>query len=144
MNFQGVKEREWTLDSPVRYIKIVGGPANKEGLLLGLKNGQVSKIFLDNPFPVELLKISVPIRCLDLSSSRQKVAIVDDNNTCSVYQLSNGELLCQVTNRFPFLAIEVEIFVTRLFHRERRSLMQIALLGTFTAKICCVSRVRIG
>jgi intraflagellar transport protein 122 len=24
--------------SPVRYIKIVGGPANKEGLLLGLKN----------------------------------------------------------------------------------------------------------
>jgi hypothetical protein len=73
VNFQGVKEREWTLDSPVRYIKIVGGPANKEGLLLGLKNGQVSKIFLDNPFPVELLKISVPIRCLDLSSSRQKV-----------------------------------------------------------------------
>ncbi|XP_046642661.1 intraflagellar transport protein 122 homolog [Daphnia pulicaria] len=38
VNFQGVKEREWTLDSPVRYIKIVGGPANKEGLLLGLKN----------------------------------------------------------------------------------------------------------
>nr|CAH0101988.1 unnamed protein product [Daphnia galeata] len=95
VNFQGVKEREWTLDSPVRYIKIVGGPANKEGLLLGLKNGQVSKIFLDNPFPVELLKISVPIRCLDLSSSRQKVAIVDDNNTCSVYQLSNNELICQ-------------------------------------------------
>lgn len=41
VNFQGIKEREWTLDSPVRYIKIVGGPANKEGLLLGLKNGQV-------------------------------------------------------------------------------------------------------
>ncbi|XP_046449261.1 intraflagellar transport protein 122 homolog [Daphnia pulex] len=91
----GVKERKWTLDSPVRYIKIVGEPANKEGLLLGLKNGQVSKIFLDNPFPVELLKISVRIRCLDLSSSRQKVAIVDDNNTCSVYQLSNSELISQ-------------------------------------------------
>ena len=41
VNFQGIKEREWTLESPVRYIKIVGGPANKEGLLLGLKNGQV-------------------------------------------------------------------------------------------------------
>ncbi len=104
VNFQGVKEREWTLESPVRYIKIVGGPANKEGLLLGLKNGQVSKIFLDNPFPVELLKISVPIRCLDLSTSRQKVAIVDDNNTCSVYQLSNGELVSQVNlSTFLFL-----------------------------------------
>ena len=41
INFQGIKEREWNLDSPVRYIKITGGPPNKEGMLLGLKNGQV-------------------------------------------------------------------------------------------------------
>ena len=41
INFHGVKEREWNLDSAVRYIKITGGPANKEGVLIGLKNGQV-------------------------------------------------------------------------------------------------------
>ena len=45
INFQAVKEREWNLDSAVRYIKITGGPANKEGVLIGLKNGQVTQIW---------------------------------------------------------------------------------------------------
>jgi hypothetical protein len=83
--------------------------------LLGLKKGQVSKIFLDNPFPLELLKINVPIRCLDLSSSRQKMAIVDENNTCSVYQLSNSELISQVVPKlFPRFKLQTEQFSTKL------------------------------
>ncbi len=80
----------------MRYIKIIGGPPNKEALLVGLKNGQISKIFLDNPFAVDLLRINLPIRCLDLSFSRRKVAVVDENSTCSVYHLNNGELIYQV------------------------------------------------
>ena len=45
-----------------RYIKVVGGPPEREGLLLGLKNGQILKIFIDNPFPVVLLTIKSAIR----------------------------------------------------------------------------------
>ena len=68
-NFQGRKEREWVLESVIRYIKVVGGPAGREGLLVGLKNGAVLKIFVDNPFPILLIKQDTSIRCLDLSGA---------------------------------------------------------------------------
>ena len=39
--FSGVKEKEWEMDALIRYVKVVGGPQGKEGLLIGLDNGQV-------------------------------------------------------------------------------------------------------
>lgn len=96
LTFEGIKEREWVMGSPIRYIKVVGGPPGRECLLLGLKNGQVWKIYLDNAFPVSLLKASSAIRCLDLSASRKKLAIVDENNQCLVYDVQKKELTFQV------------------------------------------------
>jgi intraflagellar transport protein 122 len=135
-DFQGNCEREWILDSVIRYIKVVGGPvgdacracpytlplqllslplqlllralisprgallnkkhtqtrSGREGLLVGLKNGQILKIFVDNPFPQLLIKHSSCIRCLDLSMSRRQLAVVDDTSTAFVYDLvSNRE-----------------------------------------------------
>lgn len=86
-SFDGTKEREWLLDSMVRYIKVVGGPSRREGLLVGLKNGTILKILVDNLFPMNLVKHTASVRCLDVSASRSKLAVVDENACLSVYNL---------------------------------------------------------
>ena len=88
---QGVREREWSLESVIRYIKVTGGPAGREGLVVGLEDGQTFRIFLDNPFPIKLVKHGVAIRCLDVSASRDKLAVVDDNSMVTVYDLKTGK-----------------------------------------------------
>ena len=55
--------------------QVVGGPSGREGLLVGLKNGSILKIYVDNPFPIHLIQQQTSVRCLDLSASRQKLAV---------------------------------------------------------------------
>eukprot|EP00899_Mesostigma_viride_P007013 jgi/Mesvir1/16312/Mv12764-RA.1 len=97
-NFAGDKEREWVLESVIRYIKVVGGPSGKEGLLVGLKSGIILKIYINNPFPINLIKHSTSIRCLDLSMKRKKLAVVDENTSVLVYNLATKELLIEEKN----------------------------------------------
>jgi intraflagellar transport protein 122 len=55
------------------------------------------KIFVDNAFPIMLLKQSTSVRCLDVSASRTKLAVVDEHNTCLVYDINTKDLLFQVS-----------------------------------------------
>lgn len=57
---------------------------------------QIMKIFVDNAFPIMLLKQSTSVRCLDVSASRTKLAVVDEHNTCLVYDINTKDLLFQV------------------------------------------------
>ncbi|CCW67047.1 unnamed protein product [Phytomonas sp. Hart1] len=93
-DFDGNKRREWVVDSVISFIKVDGGPDHREALLLGLENGQVMKIFIDNPFPTTLITLDAPIRQLDLSSNRMKIAVIDTNSLLRVFDLENkGALL---------------------------------------------------
>ncbi|NXX46775.1 IF122 protein, partial [Tricholaema leucomelas] len=98
LSFSGIKEREWLMESLIRYIKVIGGPPGREGLLVGLKNGQILKIFVDNALAIVLLKQATAVRCLDMSASRSKLAVVDENDTCLVYDIHTKELLFQEPN----------------------------------------------
>ncbi|KAL1117127.1 hypothetical protein AAG570_004455 [Ranatra chinensis] len=98
LTFGGVREREWEMDSPIRYIKVIGGPPNRECMLIGLDSGQVWKVYLDNVFPVSMLKVDSAVRCLDLSPNRQKLAVVDDTSQCLVFDIATKQLLFQEAN----------------------------------------------
>ena len=61
-----------------------------------LTSFQILKIFVDNPFPIAILKQNTSVRCLDISAMRQKIAVVDEHNTCLVYDVNTKDLLFQV------------------------------------------------
>ena len=98
LNLKGEKVREWLMEYPVRYIKVVGGPVAKEAFLVGLKSGHIFEIFVDSSFPVQLIKLSNPVRYLDMSMRKQKLAAIDDNMTLFVYNLKSGDLIFQQPN----------------------------------------------
>ena len=103
-DYGGTFEREWCLDSIIAYIKVVGGSSGRECLLVGLDNGSVLKIFVDNTFPVQLVKVNFSIKCLDLSASKMKLAIVDQNNNCIVYNLKTKSFMFQESNAYSYVS----------------------------------------
>ncbi|KAI6231946.1 hypothetical protein M3Y95_00435200 [Aphelenchoides besseyi] len=98
LDHKGQKQREWSTETMIRYIKVVGGPPGREAILLGLRNGVVNKIFVDNPFPVEVIRLKSAIRCLDVSLSKRKLATVDENNVCMIFDTITKDLISQEPN----------------------------------------------
>jgi len=48
--------REWVLEAPIKYVRVVSGPPKRESLIVALSNGVVVRIFIDNAFPIPLIK----------------------------------------------------------------------------------------
>lgn len=56
-----------------------GGPAGGELLLLGLDSGIVVQVFVNNAFPMELVKAGAAIVCCDMSLHRKQARYYDTN-----------------------------------------------------------------
>lgn len=61
---------------------------------------------MDNLFAIVLLKQATAVRCLDMSASRNKLAVVDENDTCLVYDIHTKELLFQVKSEIETQSLE--------------------------------------
>lgn len=97
-SFDGLRQRTWQLDAPVSYIKVDGGAEGREGVLVCLNNGIVLKIFVDNPFPLELTKKQDNVICASLSLNRDKIATVDSKKVLMVSVLKTQEILFTADN----------------------------------------------
>lgn len=65
---------------------------------LGLNTGYVVKIYLDNPFPAYLTKVEGAIRCLDISSLKEKLSAVTDQGVLYVFDLYKEEIIEELKN----------------------------------------------
>jgi intraflagellar transport protein 122 len=84
------REKEWVLEDNVHFVKCLGGPPGREGVLVACRDGSVMTIYLDNSFPCQLWKHQRPIRYADLSSKSSFLAFIDDGGSMSVISLKNG------------------------------------------------------
>ena len=66
-----------------------------------------------------LLKQNTSVRCLDMSATRTKLAVVDEHNTCLVYDVNTKELLFQV--KWPDLCHEKFTYTWEFSSVENRS-----------------------
>lgn len=91
--FDGFRQRVWITDAPIRCIKVDGGVEGKEAVLMGLESGVVLKLFLDNPFPLELTRKPKPVVNVDISLDRTKLSTVDFDGKLSIIDLTTQEVL---------------------------------------------------
>lgn len=96
-SFTGQRQRVWQFESPVRYMRVDGGVENREGIILGLERGDVLKVYIDNPFPIELTRRSTPVVKVDSNISRTKLSCVDANGVLSVIDLRSQEVIFTYT-----------------------------------------------
>ncbi|CAH2035326.1 unnamed protein product, partial [Iphiclides podalirius] len=84
--------KSWSFPAPIRYVKVTT-LYFKEVLLLGLLNGQIWKIEPNEGEAEVVLATPSGVRCVDVSASRGRLAVVDDSSVCRVYCLPTAELL---------------------------------------------------
>ena len=79
-------------------MKTIGGPPKREHAILGLANGQVLKIFVDNSFPIQLYRASVGIVKCDINVTKKKLAVLDLNKNLIGYDLITQTQIFQELN----------------------------------------------
>ena len=85
------------MDAKVTYLRTIGGPPKREHALVGLANGQVLKLFVDNSFPIKLYQSTVAILKCELNVSKKKLAILDLNkNLVGIDLISQSQLFQEV------------------------------------------------
>lgn len=138
LSFSGQLEKEWLFESPIRYIKTIGGVPRHESLLVGLKNGQIQSIFLHNMFQIDVIRLSHSIRCIDLNSKHQKIAVIDEKNKCFIYDLPTKQQLFEVSTQQVRV---INKFIASFWLHFVRSLTSPALLGMLILRTCYASPV---
>ncbi|XP_068632692.1 intraflagellar transport protein 122 homolog [Battus philenor] len=89
--------KSWCLPAPIRYVKVTT-LYFMEVLLLGLLNGQIWQVEPNEGTSKVIITTPCGVRCLDVSASRNRLAVVDDLSVCRVYCLPTAELLYSEEN----------------------------------------------
>ena len=86
-------ERDWSFETDIKYLRVLGGAPKREGMLCGTRAGEIYIIYLDNQFPILLYTHEIPVRSLDINFNRKKLAVIDDNFDLTMIDLPSKQIL---------------------------------------------------
>ena len=77
------------MGADVVFVQCDGGRPGHEAVFVGLEGGKLFKVFVDNPFPIEVLETGSGknVTGLSTSSTRSKLAVVDEDQRLVVYEI---------------------------------------------------------
>ena len=89
----GTFVREFNFSSTVNDAAICSTVPNMEGIVAATEEGQIIQIFVNHRFPHVLVKHDKPIKSINVSMMRSKIAIIDSERKCCVYDAISASLL---------------------------------------------------
>uniref|UniRef100_A0AAZ3RM15 IFT122 second beta-propeller domain-containing protein n=1 Tax=Oncorhynchus tshawytscha TaxID=74940 RepID=A0AAZ3RM15_ONCTS len=101
---------------------------------------QILKVFVDNPFAINLLMQSTPVRCLDMSTSCSTLAVVDEHSTCRFNDIHTKEQLFKSAPMYQCLCTSVYVPERRMFKQafiRVRDLLCLELINSIECLCVC-------
>ena len=92
-SMDGSRVKLWKLESNIQCMKVDGGLDGSEGVLLGLANGTVYRMYIDNPFLVDFVKKQKAVIKLDINIYKTLLLTIESDHTLSIVDLSTQETL---------------------------------------------------
>lgn len=91
--FSDILVREWVMEAPIKFVRVISGPPKRESLIVALSNGVVVRIFIDNAFPIPIIKQTTSIKSVDMSADKKKIVVIDDFESMFVYDVLSKKQL---------------------------------------------------
>lgn len=102
--YQGVFKQDWNFEANIRFASTIGGMAEFECICVVLENGMIYKVILSNPFPILIVKVDLPVKEVDFSLYKDKIAVLDSNNNLNIYNCGSKQIIETIlgVNSFSF------------------------------------------
>ena len=92
-NETGVFQREFNFSSVINDAATCSTATGMEGIICGFEDGQVVQIFINHRFPHVIVKHDKPIKVIGMSMMHTKIAVVDSERRCCVFDAIGAQLL---------------------------------------------------
>lgn len=77
-------KQDWNFEADIRFATTIGGLSEFECMCVVLENGMIYKVILSNPFPILVVKVDLPVKRVDFSLYKDKMAVLDSNNNLNI------------------------------------------------------------